>query len=123
MEFRQAIALAHQALVAVDEEHGRRPFRNGGWLRVELLGHLIDSCLYNHVRFLTATNSRALEVTRYDQLGSVTLHAYAELGWEGGLDHWCIHNELRARRLERFPNDAFSVESRWWVAGTMPLVG
>ncbi len=121
MEFRQAIALAHQALVAVDEEHGRRPFRNGGWLRVELLGHLIDSCLYNHVRFLTATNRRALEVTRYDQLGSVTLHAYAELGWEEVLDHWCIHNELLARMVERIPHDAYSVECRLVDGETMRL--
>jgi len=120
-EFRQVVDKAHRALAAMDPEHAQQPFREGGWRRVELLGHMIDSCLYNHVRFLTAAHQRALEVARYDQVSSVQLHGYAGLHWEEVLDYWCIHTGLLARAVERIPEDAYSVECRLEDGETMRL--
>jgi len=120
-EFRQAVGKAHRALAAMDPDRAQQPFREGGWRRVELLGHLIDSCLYNHVRFLNAAVQRALDVARYDQLGSVQLHGYAGLDWEEVLDYWCIHNELLARAVERIPEDVYSVACRLEDGETMRL--
>ena len=121
IEFREAIVRARRALSQVTEESGAAPFRPGGWLRVELLGHMIDSCLYNHVRFLTAANHRSLQVNRYDQTGSVRLHGYAELTWPEVFDHWCIQQELLARLVERIPQDAFAVECKLEDGSTMRL--
>lgn len=120
-EFRQAIDHAHRALKAVDPERAQKPFREEGWLRVELLGHLIDSCLYNHARFMTAANQRSLKVARYDQTGCVQLHGWAGLLWEEVLDYWRIHNELLARVVERIPEDAYAVECRLADGETMRL--
>ena len=111
-DFRAAIHHAHRALLALDAQQAQQPFREGGWRRIELLGHMIDSCLYNHVRFLTAANTGTLAVTRYDQIGSVRLHDYAGLAWEEVLDYWCIHNELLTRAVERISEDAHAIECR-----------
>ena len=111
-DFRAAIHQAHRALLALDAQQAQQPFREGGWRRIELLGHMIDSCLYNHVRFLTAANTGTLAVTRYDQIGSVRLHDYASLAWEEVLDYWCIHNELLTRAVERISEDAHAIECR-----------
>jgi hypothetical protein len=120
-EFRLAISNAHAALAAMDPARARQSFRVGGWLRVELLGHMIDSCLYNHVRFLTAATARSLNVARYDQDNSVQLHGYAALDWEEVLDYWCIHTELLTRLVERIPEEAYAVECRLEDGGTMRL--
>lgn len=120
-EFREAIEAAGRSLASITDDQARLPFREGGWLRVELLGHLIDSCLHNHVRFLTAANSGALAVARYDQHGCVRLHAYGDFGWQDLLGHWRMQNELLARVVERVPPQAHAIECRLEDGETMRL--
>ncbi|MBL8179034.1 MAG: DinB family protein [Bryobacterales bacterium] len=120
-EFRHSIAAAHRTLAAMDPGRAHQPFRESGWQRVELLGHLIGSCLYNHVRFLNAVNKGSLAVERYDPLGSVRLHNYAALDWEEVLDNRRIHNELLARAVDRMPEAAHAIECRLEDGETMRL--
>ncbi|HUQ91497.1 MAG TPA: hypothetical protein VM120_07435 [Bryobacteraceae bacterium] len=70
--FRADIAHAHQRLRKVTEQQATQPFREVAWLRKELLGHLIDSAVHNHVRFLAAAHGE-LTAAPYAQQSCVTL--------------------------------------------------
>lgn len=102
-EFRAAIALADAAMQKVKDEG---PYREGGWSRKEILGHLIDSAAHNHVRFVTAANAGSLRLAEYDQAGCVALHGYGEMAWAVILGHWRSQNELVALVVERIPAQA-----------------
>src|SRR4051794_35221894 len=57
--FRDQIASGYHQLLQISEQQSRHPVREAGWSRKEILGHLIDSALNNHQRFVRAA-SRAL---------------------------------------------------------------
>lgn len=118
--FRADIAHAHQRLRKVTEQQATQPFREGAWLRKELLGHLIDSAVHNHVRFLAAAHGE-LTAAPYDQQSCVSLHGYEELPWDAVLEHWVSQNELLARVVERLPETAYEATCRFVDGRTMTL--
>lgn len=54
LRFGDRIESAYAALSGISEEGSSRALREGGWWRKEILGHLIDSALNNHQRFVRA---------------------------------------------------------------------
>jgi hypothetical protein len=52
-----------------------------GWSRREELGHLIDSAVNIHARFVRAALEPAFEGPTYDQEGWVSVHRYREIPW------------------------------------------
>src|SRR5437762_2779965 len=73
-QFRERISSAYQLLRGVSEEGSQRPFREGGWSRKEILGHLIDSALNNHQRFVRAALDGSYNGPSYEQEGWVAMH-------------------------------------------------
>jgi len=104
-EFRAAIAAADVALAAVKDEG---PYREGGWTRKEILGHLLDSAAHNHVRFVTAANAGSIQVAEYDQRRCVVLHGYTNRPWSALMGHWRSQNELLALVVERLGQEALA---------------
>lgn len=119
MEFRKHIAAAHQHLLAVPARDRGNPIREGGWSRKEILGHLIDSALNNHQRFVRASLNGSYEGPSYDQQGWVAIHAYRSMGWPTLLQHWRLQNDLLAEVVEQIPETRLSAQCR--VGGGAPV--
>jgi DinB superfamily len=110
--FRQQIASVHQLLLPITEQHAQRPFREGGWSRKEILGHLIDSALNNHQRFVRAALTGSYEGPSYQQEGWVVIHGYKCMAWSILLEHWRGQNELLCEVVERIPEERFDALCR-----------
>jgi len=53
-EFAARVAAADERLSAVTEQQAAQSYRAGGWLRKQVLGHLLDSAANNEQRFVRA---------------------------------------------------------------------
>jgi hypothetical protein len=110
--FRERIASVHQLLLNVSEKDSQCPFREGGWSRSEILGHLIDSALNNHQRFVRAALDGAYDGPSYEQEGWVAVHGYGSMPWHVLLEHWHWQNELLCEVVERIPQSRLGVQCR-----------
>lgn len=79
--FRQRLDQAEARLRGVGEQQAAQPAHFGGWLRKEVLGHLLDSAANNHQRFVRAALDGHYEGPGYEQEGWVRLQGYSELSW------------------------------------------
>ena len=110
--FRERIASTHQLLRNTSEEESQRPFRESGWSRKEILGHLIDSALNNHQRFVRAALDGAYEGPSYQQEGWVAMHGYKSMAWSLLVEHWHWQNELLCEVVERIPETRLDAPCR-----------
>jgi len=117
--FRQQIAAVHHHLSSVSEHDSQLPVRDGGWSRKEVLGHLIDSALNNHQRFVRASLDGAYDGPSYQQQAWVAIHGYATMPWNVLLEHWRSHNELLCEVVDRIPEDRLEAPCR--VGGSAPV--
>jgi DinB superfamily len=98
--------------VLTDEQAAIRPSGGDSWSRKEELGHLIDSAVNNHVRFMRASLEHEYTGPYYDQEGWVRAHGYHELPWLSLLDTWRQHNELLAHLVKRIPEERLAASCR-----------
>lgn len=103
--FRQRLEQAAARLSAVGEQQAAETYRPGGWLRKEVLGHLLDSAANNHQRFVRATLDGHYAGPGYQQEAWVRLHGYAEMPWNALLGSWRDRNAVLARIVERIPEE------------------
>ena len=61
----------------MDESAANVPLRPSGWNAKQVLGHMIDSSLNNHQRFVRAALEEKYEGPTYEQQGWVEMHGYA----------------------------------------------
>jgi hypothetical protein len=106
--FDHRLAAAAVHLSAITEEQAAQPFRPGGWLRKEVLGHLIDSAVNNHQRFVRAALDGHYEGPGYQQEAWVRLHDYASLPWAGLLASWRERNTVLARIVQHIEESKLS---------------
>jgi hypothetical protein len=97
---------------AVSEDQSGREVRPGGWRRKEVLGHLIDSALNNHQRFVRAAIHGSYEGPGYAQEEWVDIHGYRDILWSTLLTHWKMQNELLARVVDRIPESRLLTECK-----------
>lgn len=107
-EFWSRMEAAELRLSAVTEVEARQPFRAGGWLRKEVLGHLVDSAAMNHVRIVIAATAGSYTGPGYDQNACVQLGGYAQTPWAAILDQWRARNTWLAEIVTNVPQDKFS---------------
>ncbi len=110
--FADEIARVESRLQAVDAERATREVRPGGWRGTEVLGHLIDSALNNHQRFVRAALEGVYTGPAYHQTGWVQAHGYAELTWPELLAQWRAQNGLLARVVARIPDARLTATCR-----------
>jgi DinB superfamily len=111
-QFRERISSVYQTLRGVSEEGSERPVREGGWSRKEILGHLIDSALNNHQRFVRAALDGSYNGPSYEQQGWVAMHGYRTMKWDVLLEHWRCQNELLCDVVERIPDSRLGGQCR-----------
>jgi DinB superfamily len=110
--FRQQIASFHRVLSSVTDQGSRVSVRDGGWSRKQILGHLIDSALNNHQRFVRASLDGSYEGPAYEQKGWVTMHGYDSMPWSTLLEHWRAQNDLLCEVVERIPEGRLEATCR-----------
>ena len=109
-QFSTQIETAESELRAIAEAVGSEPYRIDGWMRKELLGHLLDSALHNHMRFGLAMIQGELHYPNYDQEAWVRVHDYAGVEWRELVDYWCAANHRLARLVARMQPAHFAIE-------------
>jgi hypothetical protein len=98
-------------LRAIGESQSARPPAPGKWCAREIIGHLIDSAVNNHARFVRAQIESHLDFPGYEQEDWVRLQRYAETPWTELLALWTAYNSQLARIIEAIP-DAVALERR-----------
>jgi hypothetical protein len=99
--FQRRLDQAGARLSGIGERQAVEPYRPGGWLRKEVLGHLLDSAANNHQRFVRAELDGHYEGPGYEQERWVRLHGYSALSWGSLLGSWRDRNAELARIVER----------------------
>lgn len=75
-------------LLLEEEEVSFKPAPNR-WSKKEILGHLLDSAMNNHLRFFQlAGATEPLHVLRYDQDRWVDVHRYRDASWTVLVEDW-----------------------------------
>jgi hypothetical protein len=110
--FRRHIDDVSARVGGLPEDAVHHPIRAGGWSGKQVLGHLIDSALNNHQRFVRAALDGSYEGPTYEQNGWVDLHGYGELAWSELLTHWREQNQLLCRVVERIAEDRMAAVCR-----------
>lgn len=103
IDFRAELNEAEARLRRIPEASVDGFYPGGAWTRKEVVGHLIDSALNNHQRFVRAALQGHYTGPGYEQNGWVEMHGYGEMAWSDLLEHWRRQNELLARVVERVP--------------------
>ena len=84
----------------------------GKWSRKEVLGHLVDSALNNHQRFVRAQLANALEFPGYAQVDWVRCQDYASADWPALVELWRCVNRHLAHVVRRIPPEKLAVPCR-----------
>lgn len=111
-KFKAGIAAARANLDQIEEIVANSPLKPGAWNAKQILGHLIDSSLNNHQRFVRASLDGKYEGPSYEQQGWVDIHGYTALPWNELVAHWQRQNDLLCAVVERIPADKYSAPCR-----------
>ena len=103
--FTEGCAEIRAALLAFSAFNAEKPYRQGGWTRKEVLGHMLDSAANNHQRFVRAALEGRYAGPGYEQNGWVSLHGYRDLPWETLLNWWIAAHQSLARVVARIPEE------------------
>ncbi len=113
IDFSPRIDAARCRLAALTETDAARPFREGGWSRKQILGHLIDSASNNHQRFVRCLiNGGLSDWPSYEQERWVEAGGYQDLPWTALVDLWSNYNRLLSHVLSRMPDEALRFRCR-----------
>jgi hypothetical protein len=82
------------------------------WSRKEILGHLLDSALNNHQRFVRAQLSSELAFPGYEQERWVAAQAYGDRAWERLVALWAELNLHLAHVILHIPEDRRATSCR-----------
>jgi hypothetical protein len=118
----RTLAREHPLLLAVpDGPATSRPNRPSGrgWSMREELGHLVDSAVNNHNRFVRAALEGAYAGPGYAENPWVDLHRYAERPWPVLVGEWHAHNTALVPLLRNIPDARLSAPCA--VGGGAPV--
>ena len=103
---------AEPRLRAFSEAESEKPVLKGGWSRMQVMGHLIDSASNNHQRFVRASLQGALEFPGYDQDGMVRVQAVQQADWLTLVALWAAYNRFLAHVIAHIPADKLETPCR-----------
>ena len=81
----------------------------GNWSKKEILGHLLDSAVNNHHRFVRAQQGEELTFPAYAQEHWVSSQGYAERPWPELVDLWRLYNRHLAHVISLIPEERLAV--------------
>jgi len=90
-----------------------KPWREGGWTRKEIVGHLLDSAANNRQRFVRAAADGRYDGPKYLQDAWVKAHGYGEQNWEKLVRWWQAEHEILRQWSIAFLRRSLA-PSAWW---------
>lgn len=111
-KFRARISAADTQLQKINEDSAQQSDPEGVWSLKEVVGHLLDSAINNHLRFALAVLNGGYTGPEYDGDAWVRLHGYARIPFATLLEYWRSSNELLANLVERIPDTALNATCR-----------
>lgn len=93
-------------LVDIPEDVAGKKSEAGKWSKKEILGHLIDSALNNHQRFVRAAQNVAMDYPPYNQNKWVEVQQYDNMSWSDLIELFTALNLHISRVLNNLPEDA-----------------
>lgn len=95
---------ARETLLAIPPAERHAPYQgSSAWTKTELLGHLVDSALNNHQRFVRALIEDEVMFPSYAQAEMVQAQNYRGANWEWLVEHWLNLNRHIALVLRNAP--------------------
>jgi hypothetical protein len=108
-ELHQVVEAASQSLRRIGDREASLGSAPGNWSKKEILGHLLDSAVNNHHRFVRAQQVKQLAFPAYEQEQWVSAQGYAECAWEELIDLWRLYNRHLAHVINRIPEEQLAV--------------
>jgi hypothetical protein len=103
--FRAGLDEVHRVLLSVPAGLADVPWREGGWTRKQIVGHLLDSATNNRQRFVRAATEGKYDGPNYEQDAWVAAHGYSEQPWETLIGWWKVEHEILTAVVDGIPED------------------
>lgn len=103
--FRAGLDEVHRVLASLPEALADVPWRDGGWTRKQIVGHLLDSAANNRQRFVRASTGGSYSGPKYEQDAWVAAHGYVEQTWATLLAWWATEHAILAAVVDRIAED------------------
>jgi hypothetical protein len=104
---RETVLKAKPKLQTISPVESRVKPGLGEWSKQEILGHLIDSALNNHQRFVRGGYNAAADFPPYQQERWVELQGYNERDWGELIELWVMVNLHLCAVMDRLPEETF----------------
>jgi hypothetical protein len=104
-QFRSAVEALSAELSNVPATLAGVPWREGGWTRRQILGHLLDSATNNRQRFVRATLDGSYSGPSYAQEPWLEAHGYGEQSWDTLVRWWRVEHEILMAVVDRIPQE------------------
>jgi len=118
-DFRAELNKLRAALVALSPALADVPWRDGGWTRKQIVGHLLDSATNNRQRFVRAAIDGRYAGPGYAQDAWVAAHGYSSESWDTLVRWWQVEHEILMAAVDRIPDDRLEASC---VVGDEPPV-
>jgi hypothetical protein len=109
-QFRSAIEALSADLSNVPASLAGVPWREGGWTRRQILGHLLDSSTNNRQRFARAVVEGFYKGPGYAQEQWMEAHGYGEQNWETLVRWWRVEHEILMSLVDHIPQERLAAE-------------
>jgi hypothetical protein len=113
-ELERVVDAAAAELRPVPGELAEQRSAPGKWSGKEIIGHLLDSAVNNHHRFVRAPQTGGAELVfpRYEQDAWVAQQDYQSADWLQLVELWRAYNHHVAHVIRRIPPHALSTVCR-----------
>jgi len=105
---REVVTAARPELLKISPDIARKKVSADTWSKKEILGHLIDSALNNHQRFVRAAQNTARDFPAYDQNRWVEVQCYNEMNWSNLVDFFSQYNLHLCRVIDFLPQEVLN---------------
>ena len=100
-ELLHVVEAASESLRRIDDSQASLRSAPGNWSKKEILGHLLDSAVNNHHRFVRAQQVKQLTFPAYEQEHWVSSQGNAERPWLELVDLWRLYIRHKAHIIAR----------------------
>jgi hypothetical protein len=112
LDFRAELKNYHAALLTIPPAQTDTPWREGGWTRKQIVGHLLDSAANNRQRFVRAAIDGRYQGPKYAQDAWLAAHGYENESWETLLRWWHAEHEILAAVVDRIPESRLNAKCK-----------
>src|SRR5215212_1242569 len=108
-ELLNVVEAASESLHRIDEPEASLRSAPDSWSKKEILGHLLDSAVNNHHRFIRAQEAEELTFPAYEQEHWVNAQGYRERPWLELVDLWRLYNRHLPHIISQIPKEKLAV--------------